>query len=355
MKRIILSTVLAVASFAAVANDYYLVTPVKGRTAASAHVEPISVSLSGVSLPDGIAGSPYVGFDFKSALVVTGDPHYTGSGVAWSVAAGSLPAGVVLNGDGTISGQPTSPGRSTFTLSATYQNKAGQQAYDLLVARRTAGINLAGLLANYPLSTDAVPVSSGIALTAYGAPVFSTTSKPSASFSGAADLRPTSGYANYGTGVVSGAGDVSVGAWVRTTFTGTERVVQQRSNGDNTVTINGQFVTQIAAGKFCYLDGSNLAFGATVCHSATVNDGNWHHVGFMRPAAGGVRLFVDGVGQSFSYPLRNYQIRPGLTIGYDQRDNSAGFAGGIADVWLFGRALSDAEFRQAYTSMAPIQ
>jgi hypothetical protein len=354
MKRALLTALLATVSFAAAAADYYVVVPVS-RKAVAAPATPIAVSLNSYGLPQGTVGVPYAGFNFKDVLVVTGAPDYTGNGVTWAVAAGVLPDGIALSQDGSIAGQPSTAGRATFTLTASYKNTTAQQSYDILVASRTAGINLAGLLANYPLAPATPAASGNVALSDYNAPGLSTSLKPSANFAGAANLTATSGFANNRTGVVSGAGDVSVGAWVRTTATATQRIVQQRSAGDDSTTINGQFLATTIAGKLCYADGSSAAFGTTVCHSKLLNDGNWHHVGFTRPAAGGVRLYVDGVGQSFAYPVRNYQLRPGISIGYDQRDSSNGFTGGIADVWLFGRALTDAEFMQAYTSAAPLQ
>src|SRR5207253_1029552 len=41
------------------------------------------------------------------------------SNVTWATTAGSLPAGLTLSADGTISGTPTAPGSATFTVKAT--------------------------------------------------------------------------------------------------------------------------------------------------------------------------------------------------------------------------------------------
>lgn len=59
-------------------------------------------------LPDGAAGIPY-----SEALSATG------AAAVWSIDSGSLPAGLTLNADGTISGTPTVAGTSTFTVKAT--------------------------------------------------------------------------------------------------------------------------------------------------------------------------------------------------------------------------------------------
>jgi hypothetical protein len=113
----------------ATAAEYYVVVPVKGRTAATA----LSVELNGYALPQGQVGMPYAGFNLKSLLTVTGDPGYTGYGVKWSVASGSLPPGLTLNSDGSVSGTPTAGGASSFEVMASYKTKAGQQGYQILV------------------------------------------------------------------------------------------------------------------------------------------------------------------------------------------------------------------------------
>ncbi len=43
-------------------------------------------------------------------------------GVTWSVSSGSLPAGISLSADGTLSGTPTATGTSSFTVKVTDAN-----------------------------------------------------------------------------------------------------------------------------------------------------------------------------------------------------------------------------------------
>jgi hypothetical protein len=73
-------------------------------------VWPRSWGIKTESLPAAIAGSPY------STKLQAGD-HPTTS-VTWKVTTGSLPAGLTLSTDGTISGTPTAAGASTFTITA---------------------------------------------------------------------------------------------------------------------------------------------------------------------------------------------------------------------------------------------
>src|SRR5271169_2529179 len=68
-----------------------------------------SLSITTSSLTSGSVNVPY-----SASLVATGGvPPYT-----WSVASGSLPAGLTLSTSGVISGTPTAQGTSTFTVQA---------------------------------------------------------------------------------------------------------------------------------------------------------------------------------------------------------------------------------------------
>jgi hypothetical protein len=65
------------------------------------------------TLPAGALGSPY------SAKIVGQGIQST---VTYAVSSGSLPAGLTLSGDGTVSGTPTAEGSSTFTVTGTAQS-----------------------------------------------------------------------------------------------------------------------------------------------------------------------------------------------------------------------------------------
>jgi hypothetical protein len=131
MKKLILTAALAVAASQAFASGYYVVVPVPNRTATAGN---ILVSLSGYSLPLGVVGRGYAGFDFNSALQVKGDPNFAPGSVHWSLAGGALPAGLSLSSDGKLSGTPTAPATSSFQVLAAYKTKAGEQQYQVLVS-----------------------------------------------------------------------------------------------------------------------------------------------------------------------------------------------------------------------------
>ncbi|WP_434716242.1 fibrinogen-related protein [Paraburkholderia sp. A3RO-2L] len=142
MKKTILATLLAGLCLPAFANQYYVVVPVPNRTPTAGN---ILVTLSGYSLPAGVVGRAYSGFNFNAALRVQGDPSYSPANVHWSVAGGALPAGLSLGADGKLSGTPTSAGSSSFQVMASYKTKAGEQAYQILVADVTVSLSGAAL------------------------------------------------------------------------------------------------------------------------------------------------------------------------------------------------------------------
>ncbi len=130
---------LALAGMSVQASDYYVVTPVKGKTV---NVSAIQVGLLSSVLTSAKVGFAY-SYDFKPNLQVSGDATYTGYGVSWAVTAGSLPAGLTLNAStGVLSGTPTAPGTTNFTVSATYKTKTGGQGYQVAVANVYAIIAL---------------------------------------------------------------------------------------------------------------------------------------------------------------------------------------------------------------------
>jgi hypothetical protein len=137
MKKTILAALIAAASVPAMATDYFVVVPVPNRTATASNMQ---VSLNGYSLPSGLVGRPYAGFDFTKLLSVTGDPGYTGYGVHWSVVSGSLPAGLTLNPAGKLSGTPTAASTSSFQVMVAYKTKAGQQAYQVFIGNVIVGL-----------------------------------------------------------------------------------------------------------------------------------------------------------------------------------------------------------------------
>jgi hypothetical protein len=131
-----------------------------GQQTYAVMVNNLVVSLASASLPVGIQGAAY-SYDLKPKLAITGDAAYTGQGITWSVAGGSLPAGLSLSADGVISGTPTAANTGTpFAVQASYKTKAGQQAYQVVVGAIVVTLGGAALPAGVqgaPYSYDLKP------------------------------------------------------------------------------------------------------------------------------------------------------------------------------------------------------
>ncbi len=136
-KKTIAAAALAALSAGALAADYFVVVPLPGRPKSTATAE-ISAALNAYSVPSGVAGTVYAGFDFKPLLQVTGDPAYSAADARWVVTSGALPAGLSLNTTtGLLSGTPTAASDSYVGVQATYKTKTAQQTYRLLVDAAT--------------------------------------------------------------------------------------------------------------------------------------------------------------------------------------------------------------------------
>jgi hypothetical protein len=142
MKKTLIAALLAATSFSALASDYFVVVPVPNRTPTAGN---ILVTLNGYSMPSGVVGHAYAGFDFNSVLQVKGDPNFDAASVRWSVAGGALPAGLSLSAAGKLTGTPSAAGSAGFQVMASYKTKAGQQSYQLVVADVTVALAGASL------------------------------------------------------------------------------------------------------------------------------------------------------------------------------------------------------------------
>ncbi len=141
MKPHLLASTLLFCATSVMAADYFVVVPVKGRTAA-APAQDIQVSLNAYTLPEAISGLAYT-FDLKPLLTVTGDNAYTGTGVTWSVVSSTLPAGLYLTSDGYIGGTPTAAGTGSIKVRANYRTKNGEQTYQVVAVALTVSLSAA--------------------------------------------------------------------------------------------------------------------------------------------------------------------------------------------------------------------
>ena len=79
------------------------------------------------SLPNGTEGTSY-----SQTLTATGTAPIT-----WSVTSGSLPDGLNLSSDGTITGTPTAQGESTFTVKATNDYGSNSKSLSITIGTQT--------------------------------------------------------------------------------------------------------------------------------------------------------------------------------------------------------------------------
>lgn len=230
MKKIIAGVLLAAGLVSPVfASKCFVVVPLVGRAGPTASIQ---VNLASATLPAATAGLAYPSFDFKPYLSVTGDPNYASSGVSWQLASGSVPAGLSLNADGTLSGTPAdNAGIYNFSVAASYKGVSSAGAYSLTVqpaAQATFGPG-AGYSAQFPLtavndysSQTMVLKNTGsvtLKITAIGGKLpfslnmpRSTTLLPGASANFAAVFQPSS------AGTFTATYSVSVGDSLGTTF-----------------------------------------------------------------------------------------------------------------------------------------
>ena len=122
---------------AASTSSFQVTASYKTKTGVQSYsvvVSDFDIALASSALPDVVNGVAYT-TDLKSMLTITGDNSYTGSGVAWAVTGGTLPAGLALSASsGVLSGSTASLGTFAFAATATYKGRSAQGNYTLTVA-----------------------------------------------------------------------------------------------------------------------------------------------------------------------------------------------------------------------------
>jgi Putative Ig domain len=203
-------TTAATSSFTITATDSASAT---GSRAYSVTIgTPVTISTA--SLPGGTVGLAY-----NQTIVATG-----GTGAyTFSVSAGTLPAGLSLNGaSGVLSGTPTTAATSAFTVTATDGNgRTGSRAFSVTIA---AGIAVNP--ANLPAATVGTPYSQSVSATGgTGSYTFSVT----------AGTLPAGLALNATTGAITGTPTSATAATFTITATDSNSATGSRSY---TLTVN---------------------------------------------------------------------------------------------------------------------
>jgi RHS repeat-associated protein len=149
--------------------------------------------------------------------------------------------------------------------------------------------------------------------------------------------------------VASGTVSLSAGAWVKTSSSNEQWIIDQ----DDVGTVNGQWRLAIVNGKASvYTSGTGGAgTNAYISGSIRVNDGNWHYVGFSQSGPT-YAIYVDGVldtQQTVGTPV-SYDPTVAAGIGYDRRDASNYFSGSLDDLGVWYTTLSNMDFLTLYNA-----
>ncbi|TWT45790.1 hypothetical protein RAS1_22230 [Phycisphaerae bacterium RAS1] len=143
--------------------------------------------------------------------------------------------------------------------------------------------------------------------------------------------------------------DFSIDAWIRTNGQGIQSIVDKRVVGGGGAIGYSMFLFN---GTLSFQIGDTVGFSNWISTLAA-NDGRWHHVAatVQRTSATGLKLYVDGVSQSFNPSARagNTTNTAELWIGQRQPISSIiPYVGRIDELQIFRRALTPAEVQAIY-------
>ncbi len=153
--------------------------------ALSIKINPAPVSITTTSLPNGVVNASY-----SATLQSTGGAPP----ITWSVTAGALPTGLILNAaTGAITGTPTTAGTSNFSV------QAADSSTPALTATKALSITVIPVLS---ITTSSLP--NGITSTAYSATLQSTGGVTPVAWSVTVGLLPAGLSLNASTGAITG-------------------------------------------------------------------------------------------------------------------------------------------------------
>ena len=203
--------------------------------------------------------------------MATGTSSPTGR---WSVAAGSLPSGLMLQpSSGVISGSPASPGNFSFTVEATDSSPTPQSATKTLAL----AIGAPG-----PLAITTSALLDGTVNTPYSAVVAATGGTPPYSWSIPAGALPSSMSLNGTTGAIAG----------KPASTGTANFTVQVTDSSSTPQTQAQSLSLTVndAGEACTSSGNNSVLNGSYAFSLS----GFNDVGFLTVVCS---ITTDGTGR----------------------------------------------------------
>ncbi len=139
---------------------------------------------------------------------------------------------------------------------------------------------------------------------------------------------------------IVGTGGFTVAAWVRSTATQYQVIVQQRSIRE----FNGEYMFHLNAfGQVGFWTFGGLALGPSAASTQPVNDGDWHHLVGVREDNGTMKIYVDGVLDGSKAGAPRPLVPINVYVGADMRGSSRFFDGTLDDVRIYDRSLDPQE------------
>ena len=152
----------------------------------------------------------------------------------------------------------------------------------------------------------------------------------------------------FGNGpALSGATDLTLTAWVKTSASSEQVIVQQRApNG-----FNGQYRFSVnSSGQPQFYLYGNSAEQFNFSSTTTVNDGQWHFVCAVRDGQNGY-IYIDGnpvAAATASGTIRDLSSSIDVAVGRDIRDNNRPFNGSIDEVKIYNLAQTGQQLADIY-------
>ncbi len=163
-------------------------------------------------------------------------------------------------------------------------------------------------------------------------------------------------YIDLGTGPdIVGTGAFAVAAWVNTSTTGTEFILNQRDPNN----YNGEYVLALVNGQINFWVYGNSQYDVNLTTNKTVNDGQWHLIVAQRQADGAGQIYVDGVlaasGTGTPVPLIGgvhvyigEDVRDAVDVGPSSTNN---YMGALEGVQIYNTALTPGQISNLQTSL----
>jgi hypothetical protein len=140
---------------------------------------------------------------------------------------------------------------------------------------------------------------------------------------------------------LAGIGPFTLAAWVKTTDADGGVIIQQRDATPNGYQGEYQLAVTPQGRVSFFIYNGGFQFDVTT--TATIHDGQWHHVAAVRDGASG-RIFIDGVLAAEAAGTAPKSLEPlAVCVGADCRDNIDYLNGSLDDIRIYRRALTSHE------------